>query len=106
MAIAELKEKVEADSSLSLAVDSVVRCMVASLFYFELKAIPESNRGQSIAIGHIQCSLRHTSPAFPVLLQKMVDSSATFYLDDWRIPGTIGDGSFLGADGTFESVLS
>lgn len=100
-AITELKSKVEADGSLSTAVDSIVRCMVASLFYFELEAIPESISGQSIAIGHIQCSLRHTSHTFPVLLQQLIDSSAAFYLDDWRIPGTIGDGSFRGTDGNF-----
>lgn len=103
--MSELKSKVQRDGSLSTAVDSVVRCMVASLFYFELESIPETVDGQSIAVGHIQCSVRSNSPAFPLLLRQLLDCSAAFYLDDDRISGTMGDGSYLGADGNFRKRI-
>jgi hypothetical protein len=39
--MSELKSKVQADDSLSKAIDRIARCTVASLFYFELESIPD-----------------------------------------------------------------
>ena len=52
-----LKSKVQTDDSISEVIDSVARCMIASLFYFELDSRPERLDGKSIGTGHIQCSL-------------------------------------------------
>jgi hypothetical protein len=59
--IPELKSKVQADHSISKKLDSIVYCMVASLFYFELDSIPEMFDGKSVGTGYIQCSLRRNS---------------------------------------------
>lgn len=99
--MAELRSKVQADSSLSQAVDSVARRMLTSLFYFELESIPERKDGKFLVIGHIQCSLRRNSPAFPLFLRRLSDCSAIFYVDEHPIPGRFGDTSFLDRDGNF-----
>jgi hypothetical protein len=52
--IPELGSKVQADHSISKAIDGIVRCMVASLFCFELDSIPERFDGKSVGMGHIQ----------------------------------------------------
>ena len=49
-----LDQKVQADHSISKAIDGIVRCMVASLFCFELDSIPERFDGKSVGMGHIQ----------------------------------------------------
>lgn len=99
--IPELKSKVQTDDSISKVIDSVARCMVASLFYFELDSMPERLDGKSVGTGHIQCSLRRNSPAFSLLLHQLSRNSAVFYFNEYPIPGRIGDTSFLGADGNF-----
>jgi len=57
--------------------------------------------GKFVAVGHIQCSERRRNSAFSLLLHRLSDRSATFYLDDYPIPGSLGDSSFLDADGNF-----
>jgi hypothetical protein len=96
-----LKLKVQADDSISKAIDSIARCMIASLFYFELDSIPDRIDGKYVGIGHIQCLLRRNSPAFSLLLRQLSNCSAAFYLDDCPIPGRLGDSSFFGADRNF-----
>ena len=99
--IPEMKSKVQADSSSSKTVDNIARSMVASLFYFELDSIPEEIEGKSVGIGYIQCVLRKNSPAFSLLLHQLSLCSATFYLNDFAIPGRFGDTSCFGVDGNF-----
>ena len=99
--MSELKSKVQVDTSLSGAIDSIARHMLASLFYFELESIPEKINGKFVAVGHIQCLERRRDPAFSLLLHRLLDCSATFYLDGCPIPGNFGDSSFLDADGNF-----
>lgn len=104
--MSELKSKVQVDDSLSQAIDTVARRMLASLFYFELESIPEKIDGKFVTVGHIQCSERRRDPAFSLLLHRLSGCSATFYLDSRPIPGSFGHTSFLDGDGTFESVWS
>lgn len=99
--MSKLKSKVQADGSLSTAINSIARCMVASMFYFELESTPERIDGRSVGVGHIQCSQRRNSLAFPLLLRQLANRSAAFYLGDCPIPGRIGDNSFLDANGNF-----
>jgi hypothetical protein len=81
--MSELKSKVQADSSISSAIDSPARCMILSLFYFELKSIPESINGKFAGIDHIQCSLHRKSLVFFLLLHRLLNCSAVFYLERW-----------------------
>jgi hypothetical protein len=82
-------------------IDSIARCMVASLFYFELESIPERTDDKVVVIGHIQCSLRRNNLAFSLLLHRLSDCSATFYLNEDPISGRFDDSSSLDADGNF-----
>jgi hypothetical protein len=103
--IPELRSKVQADHSVSKAIDSIAHCMVASLFYFELESMPERFDGKSVGTGHILCSLRRNSPGFSLLLDQLSSNSAGFYLNDRPIPGKFGDASFLGTDGNFRKPV-
>ena len=103
--IPELKSKVQADHLISKLIDSIVRCLVASLFYFELDSIPERFNDKSVGTGYIQCSLRHNSPVFSLLLNQLLSNSAGFYLNDHPILGRFGDTSFLGTDGNFRKPV-
>ncbi|EXJ56219.1 uncharacterized protein A1O5_12675 [Cladophialophora psammophila CBS 110553] len=103
--MSELKSKVQAEESLSEAIDNIASCMLTSLFYFELESIPEKIDGRFVAIGHIQCSLRRNHLAFSLLLGRLSDCSAMFYLDDCPIPGRFGDSSFLDGDGNFRKRI-
>ena len=99
--IPELKSKVEMDYSLSARIDTIARCMIASLFYFELDSLPERHDGKYIVTGHILCSITRSDPAFGALLSKLANNSAGFLMNDWPIPGTFDDTSFIGKDGNF-----
>lgn len=103
--MSELKSKVQDDQTISDAIDRISLCLVASLFYFELESIPERINGKSVGRGHIQCSIRRHHPGFSLLLDRLSSCSAVFYLDDDPIPGKVGDGSFLGADGNFRKQV-
>ena len=79
-AIPNMKVAVDQDDLLSKQIDQVAQCLIASLFYFELDAIPDRSRDQYIGTGHILCSIKAKDPAFPVLFNRL--KSATFQLDD------------------------
>ncbi|KAF2182627.1 hypothetical protein K469DRAFT_711798 [Zopfia rhizophila CBS 207.26] len=96
-----LKEKVQRDHSLSKKIDDITRCVVASLFYFELDSIPERFDGKHVGTGHILCSLRGNNPALKLLLNQLSDRSAGFYLNNNPILGTLHDSSNLGENGDF-----
>ena len=99
--IHELQLKAEEDHSITKVIDNIARCAIASVFYFELDSIPEGCNGEYRGTGFILCSLRQGDPAFKVLLDQLSKSSATFYVNNSPIPGTVGDFSFIGKDGNF-----
>ena len=77
----------QSDRSLSSMIDVVARKLTASLFYFELNAVPERNNGEYRISGSILCSLCYPDPAYKSLLEQLVRDSAEFYADDIPIPG-------------------
>ncbi|KAI9767636.1 MAG: hypothetical protein M1840_005507 [Geoglossum simile] len=97
----DLKSKAQADRSLSKVIDNIARCVIASLFYFELDSIPERSNGEYIGSGCILCSLQYNNPAFRVLLDRLSSNNARFYLNDCPIPGIVGDSSSFSRDGNF-----
>ncbi|KAI9772432.1 MAG: hypothetical protein M1840_000635 [Geoglossum simile] len=101
----KLKSKVQTDRSLSKIIDNIARCVIASLFYFELDSIPERSNGEYIGTGYILCSLRYNNPAFRVLLDRLSSSNARFYLNGYLVPGIVGDPSSIGRDGNFRKWL-
>jgi hypothetical protein len=99
-----LKSKVQGDRSMSAAIDDIARCVVASLFYFELDAIPQRDDGKYIVLGRVLCSLRRHDPAFKELFDQLSSTSARFYLDeglslDWSLIATVKDPSCFDKDG-------
>ncbi|KAF1948543.1 patatin-like phospholipase-like protein [Byssothecium circinans] len=100
MSIPELKSKVKGDHSLSDAIDNIARCVVASLFYFELDSIPRRNDGKHVGSGRILCSLRRHDPAFQELFDQLSNISAQFYLDKCLI-AAVNDSSCFDEDGNF-----
>ncbi|KAI9767708.1 MAG: hypothetical protein M1839_004369 [Geoglossum umbratile] len=101
----ELKSKAGTDRSLSKVIDNIARCVIASLFYFELDSVPERSNGEYIGTGCILCSLRYNNPAFRVLLDRLSSNNARFYLNDCLISGIVGDYSSFGRDGNFRKRL-
>jgi hypothetical protein len=99
--IDELKLIAQEDRSISKVIDNIARCAIASKFYFELDSVPEGCNGEYTGVGVILCSMRRGDPAFELLLDQLSKSSATFYLNNCPIPGTVGDRSFISKDGNF-----
>lgn len=98
--IPALKLRAEEDGSLSLKIDNVARCFIASLFYFELDAIPQRSGGKHSGTGHILCSIRHNDKAFPVLFNRLAINSAQFWIDGYPIMKVVENGCF-DDDGNF-----
>lgn len=80
--ITMLKSRVLQDDSLSPAINAVARKLTASLFYFELNALPEHSNGRYWISGSILCSLSYPDPAYKSLLEQLTRDSAELYLDD------------------------
>ncbi|KAH9204856.1 patatin-like phospholipase-like protein [Leptodontidium sp. 2 PMI_412] len=97
--IHELQLKAEEDNSVSKIIDNIARCAIASKFYFELDSVPEGCNGEYTGVGFILCSIRRGDGGFEDLLDQQ--SKSSFYLNNFPLPGTIGDRSFIGKDGNF-----
>lgn len=97
-----LKQAVLDDPQLAAAVGATARRLVASLFYFELDALPEQCGHLHTASGHICC--QRTEDDLPLLAAKLVAERAQFVVNG----NEIGDGSYLFAAScrTVESVLA
>ncbi|KAH7111753.1 hypothetical protein B0J11DRAFT_598320 [Dendryphion nanum] len=100
MSIPGLKSKVQEDESTSDAIDHVARCLIASLFYFELDSKPERSDGKYMGSGRILCSLRSHDPSFKQLIDQLSSISAQFYLDE-HVIAAVKDSSCLDKDGNF-----
>lgn len=97
--IPELIRKAQTDPSLSPGIDAVARCMVASLFYFELDpdSPPRWCNGKYLVNGRVRCSIRRGDAALEALLRELSSSRASFLVGNWAVPRS----SYLGKDGNF-----
>jgi hypothetical protein len=102
--IPDLKKMVEDDNSLSKRIDNAADCLIASLFYFKLKSMPERREGKFVGSGHILCSLSINDPLFEELVEQLSAQSAQFFLDDHPI-GIVNDPSCFGKDGNFRKTV-
>lgn len=98
--IPELTLKSQADPALAPKIDVVARRMVASLFYFELDALPQWRNGRYAFRGCIRCSIRHGDAALAALLRKLYRSHGRFLVGDWAVSDA-SDASCIGKDGNF-----
>jgi hypothetical protein len=104
--IPELKGMVRADKALSCAIDEISRCIVASLFYFELESIPEHKNGVFSGLGYLLCFCRKSDPALEALVEKLSRTSATFIVNGSRLPCDLRDPSFWDTDGNFRKRIA
>lgn len=89
-AVPGLKERVHNDVALSVGIDSMADCVIASLFYFELTGMPIHDGSMFTGSGQILCLRKSGDPALSVLVEKLVALNARFVVND-RIMG----GNFL-----------
>ena len=102
----ELKAAARSAIQGSKELDRLARCVVAELFVFELEGKPPRERGKYIAVGHIFCRLRANHPAFGVLIDQLLKSSAKFLLQGHPLEGSMRDGSYLDAGGNFSKRVT
>jgi hypothetical protein len=95
-----LKSAVENNSSLSESINHVAERAVASLFYFELVALPMRWNGE-YGRGRILYSLSGTDPEFKTLISRLSSRHVQFYLNGAPIPGLWRDQDFLDWEGNF-----
>jgi hypothetical protein len=89
------------DSSLLPKVKVIARCMIASLFYFELDSLPQRYNGEYTLLGHISCTLRRSDPALEALLEKLAESRAKFLINGCPAFIMSDNHACLGGDGNF-----
>jgi len=80
--IPKLKLKVKIDYSLSARIDTIARCIIASLFYFKLDSLPERHNGKYIVTGYILCLITRSDLAFKALLSKLANNSTGFLINN------------------------
>lgn len=79
--IPEMRRKVVEDETLSRKVRLAARCLLTSLFYFELESLPRLVDGKYKGRGYILCSIRRRDPAFLPLFDRLSKASAHFWID-------------------------
>ena len=97
--IPELIKKVYTNSSLLPKIDMIARCMIASLFYFELEPVlPQRRKGKYVFAGNVWCSIRRGDAGLRALLEKLLVHRSKFLINDCPIQRT---NTLLAKDGNF-----
>lgn len=98
--IPELKLMSQTDPALALKIDLIAHRMIASLFYFELGALPQWRNGRYMFSGYVRCSIRAGDAALAALLHKLSSSHGRFLVGDWAVSDA-SSGSCVDTDGNF-----
>ena len=101
--IPDIKSKVQDDQLVCKTIDNIARCMVASLFYFELDSMPRRVEGKYVGTGHVLCSLTPSEPAFSVLFDRL-SASGQFWINGLPV-ADISDGSCFDNEGNFRKQV-
>jgi hypothetical protein len=67
-----------------LEIDTVARCVVASLFYFELGLLLQLYNSRYVLGGHIRCIMQRDKAALEALWSKLSSNRGRFLADMWR----------------------
>lgn len=100
-AVPRLKRRVRHDAALSAEIDSTVDCIIASLFYFELEAMPMQRGSMLSCSGHIRCLRKHGDPALCLLIEKLVAWNARFVINNKIMGGNMLSPFFWDQTGNF-----
>ena len=103
--ISKLKSKVEIDYSLSARINTIARYIITSLFYFKLDSLPKRYNRKYIVTGYILCLITHSNLAFKALLSKLANNSTGFLINNWPIPRTFNNTSFISKDRNFQKQV-
>ncbi|KAH7110494.1 hypothetical protein EDB81DRAFT_672123 [Dactylonectria macrodidyma] len=103
--VPRLKCSVHQDRLLQDAICALAKRIIASLFYFELDAIPSRRGTQFRGSGCISCLCRAPDEALPALRQKLVQSSAVFRVNGSVEPGMLSGASFWASCGNFRKKI-
>jgi hypothetical protein len=101
--ICELQLKAQEDHSISKVINNIARYAIVFLFYFELDFMLEGCNREHTDTSIIFCLVRQSDPIFTLLLDQL--SNTTFYLNNYPIPGQIGDYSFIYKDRNFQKQI-
>lgn len=80
--IAALKESINNDPSSRLSIKRIAHCAIATLFIFKLDDVPSEYDGPYRGHGRILCRLDPREPALGILLERLLASRSSFYLDE------------------------
>ncbi|KAL1591536.1 hypothetical protein SLS60_011928 [Paraconiothyrium brasiliense] len=80
--IAALKERIVSDLSSRLPIKRIAHCAIATLFIFKLDDVPSQYDGPYRGHGRILCRLDPREPALAILLERLLASRSSFYLDE------------------------
>ncbi|KAH7363553.1 phospholipase [Plectosphaerella cucumerina] len=100
----EMGRKARDDPSLSEPIAHLRRCMIASLFYFELDSLPERRGGRYVGTGSILCTIRRAEPGFRELFSQMLERSVQIILDG-RPVSAVGDAACFDREGNFRKAV-
>ncbi|KAH6705691.1 phospholipase, partial [Verticillium dahliae] len=100
----EMGRKARKDPSLEEPIAYLCRCMIASLFYFELDALPERLGGRYVGTGTILCTIRRSEQGFQELFSLMSDNSAQIVVND-RPLSTVNDPTCFDKEGNFRKLV-
>ncbi|CAK7206337.1 hypothetical protein SEUCBS139899_009126 [Sporothrix eucalyptigena] len=101
--MSEMMAIAQHDASCEDTINDVARSLVASLFYFELDAIPLREGTRHRCTGRIRCSVQPSEPAFAVLVQRLARRAAQFWVDGSVVADL--DDACLSSDGAFEKQV-
>ena len=100
-----LKSQTQAALTKSKELSPLTRSIVASLFYFELEALPKYREGRFFCAGHIMCRLPFNHPAFACLCQQLANASSAFVAQGRAMLFSPDDRSNYREDGNFQKRL-
>ena len=67
-----------------MEIDTIARCVVASLFYFELGLLLQWYSSRYVLGGHIRCIMQRDKAALEALWSKLSSNCGKFLADMWR----------------------
>ena len=101
----DLRSQTQAEFLKSEELNSLMRFIVASLFYFELESMPQYMNENILCADHILCWTHSGDPALKILLIQLSKSFMKFTLQDHILSEVIEEGSFINRDGNFQKQV-
>ncbi|KAM9873298.1 hypothetical protein VDGL01_12624, partial [Verticillium dahliae] len=102
--MAEMGERARNDPLLTEPIAYLRRCMLASLFYFELDALPERCDGRLVGTGTMLCTIRKSELGFRDLFLQLSANSVQIVVDGSPLCG-VNDLTCFDRGGNFRKLI-